>query len=376
LAGIYIHIPFCKRKCHYCNFFSVATTRWRDEFLEALSREIVARKDYLGNEPVNTIYFGGGTPSLLKVEDLRLKIEELKIHFNVDPGAEITLEANPDDISEGWLKELKNTPVNRLSIGVQSFYDDDLEKLNRVHSGKQALDAVEAAKAAGFSNLTADLIYGIPGLTEEKWRKNLETFFSLDIPHLSAYALTVEKKTPLDLLIRKGQYPPLDERESVNHFKILLEETRKHDFIHYEISNFSREGFYSKHNSLYWLGGNYLGLGPSAHSFNGRSRQWNVSSISHYIREGQIANVIDEKEELTATQRYNEYVMTSLRTIWGCDALQIENAFGAKFHDHFIRQVKKYLENGFLYQLGTKFFLSDEGKLFTDGISSDLFMED
>lgn len=376
MAGIYIHIPFCKRKCHYCNFFSVATSKWRDEFLAALSGEIAARRDYLGEEPVKTIYFGGGTPSLMKIEDLRKKIEELRSNFNVDPLAEITLEANPDDLGETWLRDLKNSPFNRLSIGVQSFFDDDLVRLNRVHTAKQALEAIESAKRAGFSNITADLIYGIPGLTEEKWRKNLETFFSLEIPHLSAYALTVEKKTPLDLLIRKGKYPSLDEEESVSHFNILLEETRRHGFIHYEISNFSREGYYSKHNSLYWLGGNYLGLGPSAHSFNGRSRQWNVSSISQYVKAGQIATVVAEKEELSTTQRYNEYVMTSLRTIWGCDADHIGNGFGQTFRDHFLRGAGPFLETGQLQREGSKYFLTDSGKLFADGIAADLFMEE
>jgi oxygen-independent coproporphyrinogen-3 oxidase len=313
---------------------------------------------------------------LLKVEDLRLIIEDLRSHFAISPMAEITLEANPDDITKVWLQDLKNTAVNRLSIGIQSFFDDDLQNLNRIHSGQQALDAIEAARETGFTNITADLIYGIPGLTEKKWRKNLETFFSLDIPHLSAYALTVEKKTPLDHLIRKGQYPPLDEQASVDHFKILLEEARKHDFIHYEISNFSREGYYSRHNSLYWLGGNYLGLGPSAHSYNGRSRQWNVSSISQYTRDEETTSSVEEMEELTIVQRFNEYVMTSIRTIWGCDVDHIGNAFGAEYRHHFIRQANKFLVNGQLRKEGPKFYLTDEGKLFTDGITAEIFMDE
>ena len=230
MAGIYIHIPFCKQKCHYCNFFSVASARLKDEFIIALLKEIEMRKDYLGYETVNTIYFGGGTPSLLLISDLALIIEHLSYHFTIDPYAEITLEANPDDITEEKANDWNNSPVNRLSIGIQSFFDDDLQYLNRVHSAGQAFQAIEIARHAGFENLTIDLIYGIPTLTDEKWAKNLESFFSLDIPHLSAYSLTVEQKTPLDQLIRKGKYKPLDEQQSIGHFKFLLEKARVNNF--------------------------------------------------------------------------------------------------------------------------------------------------
>lgn len=376
MAGIYIHIPFCRRKCHYCNFFSVATIRWKDEFLAALEGEIVHQKDYLDGEPVKTIYFGGGTPSLMRIKEIESILHLIFQNYPVSPDAEITLEANPDDLTDIFALELKASPVNRLSIGIQSFFDEDLVYLNRVHDGRQANRAIEAALAAGFRNLTVDLIYGIPTLTEEKWRQNLETFFSFDIPHLSAYSLTVEKKTPLDLLIRKGKSLPIDEQQSVNHFKILLEAARENDFIHYEISNFSREGYYSKHNSLYWLGGNYLGLGPSAHSYNGRSRHWNVSSVSGYISRKAPQSAIEEKEELTLVQRYNEYVMTSLRTVWGCDADHIGNAFGDKFRAYFLRNVKKFLERRDLKSEGSKITLTDHGKLFTDSISAALFMDE
>ena len=374
MAGIYIHIPFCKRKCHYCNFFSVATTKWKDEFLAALGKEIISQKEYLKGEIVKTIYLGGGTPSLLRISDLAFIIAHLKMSFNIDPQVEITLEANPDDINESLAKEWKDLGINRLSIGVQSFHDDDLTYLNRVHDGGQARQAIESALDAGFSNMTIDLIYGIPTLTKEKWKKNLEIFFSLNIPHLSAYSLTVEKKTPLDILIRKGKYMAPDEQQSVDHFKILLELARNNGFIHYEISNFSREGYYSKHNSLYWLGGNYLGLGPSAHSYNGRSRHWNVSSISGYINRNDQQSVIEEKEELTLVQRYNEYVMTSLRTIWGCDADHIGNAFGDEFRVYFLQNASKFIERKELIAEGPKITLTDQGKLFTDGISAELFM--
>jgi oxygen-independent coproporphyrinogen-3 oxidase len=374
MAGIYIHIPFCKQKCHYCNFFSVATIRGKDAFIEALLKEIKLRKDYLEGETVKTIYFGGGTPSLLKIEDLRLIIEALRLNFNIDPEAEITLEANPDDINEKAVKDWKNTTVNRLSIGIQSFFDDDLQYLNRVHTAGQAFQAIEITQNAGFENLTIDLIYGIPTLSGEKWQKNLETFFSLDIPHLSAYSLTVEQKTPLDQLIKKGKYAPLDERQSIGHFKFLLDEAGKNHFIHYEISNFAREGYYSKHNSLYWLGGHYLGLGPSAHSFNGHSRQWNVSSISQYIKLDNYHTSVEEKEVLTMEQRYNEYVMTSLRTVWGCDTVHILQMFGKEQESYFIRNVKPFVEKNHLYREGSKYFLTDEGKLFADGIAAALFL--
>jgi oxygen-independent coproporphyrinogen III oxidase len=374
MAGIYIHIPFCRQKCHYCNFFSIASTKWRDEFVQALLKEMKLRKGYLEGETVNTIYFGGGTPSLLHISHFSLLISHLSKNFVIDPKAEITLEANPDDLNPAYLKELKNTPINRLSIGIQSFFDDDLEYLNRVHSAEQAIRAIDNAREAGFENLTIDLIYGIPTLTDEKWAKNLETFFSLNIPHLSAYALTVEQRTPLALLIERGKYAPVDENQSVTHFKMLQEATKKHDFIHYEISNFAREGFYSKHNSIYWLGGHYLGLGPSAHSFNGYSRQWNVSNLSQYIKLDDFQTSVEEKEVLTPDQRYNEYVMTSLRTVWGCDTVHIRNVFGEKYEEYFIKNAKKFLDNKHLYSEGSKYFLTDEGKLFADGIASDLFL--
>ncbi|HNQ83573.1 MAG TPA: radical SAM family heme chaperone HemW [Bacteroidales bacterium] len=373
MAGIYIHIPFCKQKCHYCNFFSVASVKWRDEFTRALLKEMELRKDYLQGEPVNTVYFGGGTPSLWSIAHLALCIAHLALHFNIEHGVEITLEANPDDINETSLEEWRKAGINRLSIGIQSFFDDDLRYLNRVHDAGQAHRAIEAARRVGFDNLTIDLIYGIPGLTEEKWAKNLETFFSLDIPHLSAYALTVEQKTPLALLIEKGKYAPVDEELSVRHFKMLLEQAKANDFIHYEISNFAREGYYSKHNSLYWLGGHYLGLGPSAHSFNGHSRQWNVSNISQYIKLDEYQSSVDEKEVLSTDQRYNEYVMTSLRTVWGCDTVHIRNVFGEPFENHFIKKSHLFIKKNHLYREGTKYFLTEEGKLFADGIAAGMF---
>ena len=376
MAGIYIHIPFCRQKCHYCNFFSLATQRQREEFLDALLQEMAERKGYLDGEEVNTVYFGGGTPSLYTGEDIGRMIDALERNFNIHENAEITLEANPDDVTEQWLSGVRRTRVNRLSLGVQSFFDDDLHYLNRVHHAGQALQAIALAREAGYGNLTIDLIYGIPGLTDAKWRRNLEIFFSLDIPHLSAYALTVEARTALHHLIEKGKLPAPDEQESIAHFRLLQQLTREKGYIHYEISNFSLPGHYSRHNSLYWLGGNYLGLGPSAHSYNGRSRQWNVSSLGQYIRMSGQPEKTAETEYLTPSQRYNEYVMTSLRTVWGCDSEHIRNVFGERMRDHFESEARKFKHQNLLREENGTYFLTDEGKLFADGIAAGLFAEE
>jgi oxygen-independent coproporphyrinogen-3 oxidase len=376
MAGVYIHIPFCKQKCHYCNFFSLATQRYRKEFFEALLNEIVARRDYLEGETLGTVYFGGGTPSLLSGSEINRIIELLQKTFPVSKDAEITLEANPDDVSWEWLSSLRSTSVNRLSLGIQSFFDEDLHYLNRVHQSDQAMKAIKMVRDAGYENITIDLIYGIPGLSMEKWQKNLETFFSLSIPHLSAYALTVEKRTALHHLISKGKLPAPDESDSIGHFRLLQKLTLEMGYIHYEISNFSLPGHYSRHNSIYWLGGNYLGLGPSAHSYNGKSRQWNVSNLGQYIRGMANPEKIIETEQLSVSQRFNEYVMTSLRTVWGCDSEHIRNVFGEKRKDLFIDSTGKFIKRGLLRCEGSIYYLTEEGKLFADGIASELFADE
>ena len=280
MAGIYIHIPFCKQKCHYCNFYTVISQKHRDQFVPAILKELDERKDYLEDKTIQTVYFGGGTPSVLDVQEISQIIDRIDRLFELKKDAEITLEANPDDLTAEKLLAWKNeTPVNRLSMGVQSFSDADLHYLNRVHTARESIQSIETAIASGFNNITIDLIYGIPTLTNEQWRKNLDTFFSFGLPHLSSYALTVEPKTVLNTLIAKNKMQSVNEEQMVQHFEILLEKTGQHHFTHYEISNFAKEGFYSKHNSIYWLGGHYLGIGPSAHSFNGVSRQWNVANM-------------------------------------------------------------------------------------------------
>jgi oxygen-independent coproporphyrinogen-3 oxidase len=376
MAGVYIHIPFCKQKCHYCNFFSLATRKFRDEFIPALKKEIISRSEYIGNEEVTTIYFGGGTPSLLSGDQINQVYSTLENAMHISPGVEVTLEANPDDISKEWIQSIVNTPVNRLSLGVQSFFDEDLAYLNRVHDSGQAIQSIEIARDAGYSNLTLDLIYGIPGLTIPKWQRNLEIFFSLEIPHLSAYALTVEPRTALHQLIKKNKLPAPDEQEGIDHFRLLQKLTHERGYVHYEISNFSLPGHYSRHNSIYWLGGNYLGLGPSAHSYNGNSRTWNASNLGQYIKNSGEPEKMVETEHLTIDQRYNEYVMTSLRTSWGCDGEHILNVFGKDRHQYFLLNVNKFLQQGWVRMDGNIYRLTNEGKLFADGISSELFADE
>ncbi len=377
MPGIYIHIPFCKQKCHYCNFYSLASLKYRDVFVAALLKEMHLRRDYLHDKQIKTVYFGGGTPSLLHPGEINRIIRQIEELFALDSHAEITLEANPDDLSAGYLKTLNDsTAINRLSIGVQSFFDNDLDYLNRVHNGRLARNAIEDAKKSGFENMTIDLIYGIPTLTDAKWEKNLEIFFGYDIPHLSSYALTVEPKTALQVLIERQKLESTDESQSVRHFEILLEQTGQHGFEQYEISNFARPGFYSKHNSTYWLGGYYLGLGPSAHSFNGLSRQWNVKNMKQYIDSETIDHIVLEKEILTKNQRYNEYVMTSLRTSWGCDVEHVLNVFGEKYASHFKRKIHKHLAEQKVTRKGNTYILTNAGKLFADGIAGDLFVDE
>jgi oxygen-independent coproporphyrinogen-3 oxidase len=354
----------------------VASKQYREVFVDALLKEMEARSGYLNGEEVNTVYFGGGTPSMLSVEELNRIIRSLKKYFLLSPDLEITLEANPDDLTDDKVKALKeDTPVNRFSIGVQSFHDDDLLYLDRIHNGKDAINALERVLKAGFKNLTIDLIYGIPGLTQKKWKKNLDLFFSYDIPHLSSYSLTVEPKTALAVQIKKRKKIEPDEELAIKHFELLTAETSRHGYVHYEISNFAKKGFYSKHNSIYWLGGHYLGLGPSAHSFNGVSRQWNVASVKKYVESDKVEKIIDEKEILTIEQRFNEYVMTSLRTVWGCDMEHVRNVFGGTYVDHFVKEIKKYLDQGFVKKNGSRYLLTEKGKLFADGIASDLFYD-
>lgn len=375
MAGIYLHIPFCKRKCHYCNFFSLVSLKNKDAFLQALNREIVLQKAYLNDEEVQTVYFGGGTPSMLSAEEITLILQNLRQHYNIIPDVEITLEGNPDDLTNEKLNQFIQLGVNRLSIGIQSFHSDDLVYLNRVHDSAQAKNVIKNAFAAGFEKLTIDLIYGIPTLTTEKWEANLDYFFNTAIKHLSAYALTVEPRTALEQLIRKNKVQPVDDHQSALHFELLMKRMEEKGFVHYEISNFAIPGHYSRHNSLYWIGGNYLGLGPSAHSYNGVSRQWNVSHLVKYIEMAGVSTAVYEKEILTLDQRYDEYVMTSLRTSWGCDLAHIRNAFGEKYSNYCLETAQPMLTKNYLVNEKNILRLTPAGKLFADGIAADLFID-
>ena len=376
MAGIYIHIPFCKKKCNYCNFFSVVSKRYKEEYLQALSKEIELQKKYLNGEIIETIYFGGGTPSILDSEEISNIINRLSKFFHFKDNVEITLEANPDDINNKKLKELKSTEINRLSIGVQSFFDDDLKYLGRIHNSEQAKNSIKRAQDAGFENLTIDFIYGIPTLSNKKWKENLQKTFELEIPHISAYSLTIEPNTPLEIFIRKGKSENINENKSVEQFKILMEQMKSNDFIHYEISNFCKSGYESKHNSNYWKMKKYLGLGPSAHSYDLDSRQWNISSIDKYIEFINNKKLHFEREILTEKQKFNEYVLTSLRTIDGCDLDLIKNKFGINYVNHCNSKAASFIKDRKLKVENNVMLLTNEGKLFADGISAKLFIDE
>jgi len=374
MAGIYIHIPFCKRKCHYCNFFSSASIKQKDELLKALLLEIKLQKDYLDNERIKTIYIGGGTPSILEPGDILKIFNEIVKYYSLKEQIEFTIEANPDDLNREKLLKIKDSPVNRLSIGVQSFHDEDLQYLNRIHNAKQAYNSIKETINAGFENISVDLIFGIPGQDSKRWKKNLEILIEMNIPHISAYSLTVEPRTILEKLILKNKIISPDETLSIIHFKDLMQFMKHNNYIHYEISNFCREGFFSEHNSNYWFGEKYLGLGPSAHSFNRIERQWNVSDISTYIEKLNNCIIPFEKETLSAEQVFNEYLMMSLRTIQGCDLNFINKRFGHNLYLHCKKQAKPFLDIDQIRIENEKMHLTEKGKFFADKIASEIFV--
>jgi oxygen-independent coproporphyrinogen-3 oxidase len=376
MAGIYIHIPFCTKACNYCDFHFSTSLNNKTAFVEALLKEISIQKNYFPEgEIISTVYFGGGTPSLLTAQELGAIFKSLYKSFKISDSAEITLEANPDDLSAEKLTELKSAGVNRLSIGVQSFYDEDLLWMNRAHSSAEAIAAIKNAQAQGFDNITIDLIYGVPTLTEHKWRNNLQIAFALDIQHISAYCLTVEKGTALYHDISRNKSANVDEDQGAEQFEIMLEAMKNGGFVQYEISNFCKPGWHSRHNSNYWLKEKYLGLGPSAHSFNGFERKWNIANNAVYIRSLNEGLIKDEKEVLTDHQQYNEYVMTSLRTMWGTDLMEIGQRFGKEAMNNCLKDAEKYISSGDLIKKENKLILSDKGKLIADRIAADLFIE-
>jgi len=347
-----------------------------DQVADAIISEIGQRKNYLEGQNVETIYFGGGTPSLIETSDVERILTAIFKHFKVEPEAEITLEANPDDLTPQKLSALKKSGVNRLSIGIQSFRQEDLVFLSRTHSSEQVSQCIVDARQAGFQNLSIDLIYGIPTLSDEGWEENLLKTFSFGIPHISAYSLTVENKTPLEHMIRKGKMKPVDENLSLSHYHILSRLMQKHGYEHYEISNFCLPGAYSRHNTSYWQGKSYLGLGPSAHSYNGISRCWNVANLSNYIETVNAGEVKSEQELLSPVTQLNEYIMTSLRTMWGCDLVEVKQKYGMESAENLLFDALKFIESKqMIYQEG-KLVLTPEGRLFADGISAQLFGEE
>ena len=342
--------------------------------LKSIKKEIKLRQSYLNGANIKSIYFGGGTPSILNKEEIKTLIHTLYNNFKIDPEAEITLECNPEDLDTKKLLELKEIGINRLSIGIQSFDDADLKFMNRSHNAKEALSCIQYAKEVGFDNITIDLIYGLPNQSNENWKKNLAKMVSLDIQHFSAYSLTVEPKTKLKHLIDKKLVTPLDDKITVEHFNTLVEIANENNFIHYEISNFGKEGFFSNHNSAYWKNKHYLGVGPSAHSFNGSSRQWNVASNKQYIEKVNGNESYFEVEQLSNTQQYNEYIFTALRTIWGVELDYINNQFGQEALSYFKKQVINWENKGKIKQKKNTYTLTKQGKLYADAIASDLFI--
>lgn len=342
--------------------------------LEAMHQEIGDRKSYLGENPIiNTIYFGGGTPSLLSADELNRIFDTIQKNFQVDKKAEITLEANPDDLTAAKIKELRQTPVNRLSVGVQSFYNEDLKLLNRIHSGEEAKTSILRSQDAGLENITLDLIYAIPGLSDDKWKKNVDTAIGLEVPHISAYCLTVEEKTPLEAFIRKGEIKAVDEDSSIRHFSILMDRLGLAGFEHYEISNFAKPDHYSRHNSSYWSGEKYLGIGPSAHSFDGASRQWNVAHNVKYAHALQKGEAYFEREVLDETDKVNEFILTRLRLSKGLDLGEFNQLFGHATNE-VLENAQAWLKSAHLTREGDILRLTRKGKFVADRIASDLFI--
>lgn len=395
MAGIYIHIPFCKSKCGYCGFYSLPSTKLKDRFLEALKQEIVQRKDYLSPSPIccvanatpkaiNTIYFGGGTPSLLGTNEIGDLLHLINTTYSVANEPEITLEANPDTLSLEYLEDLRNLGINRLSIGIQSFFDNDLQYLGRKHNAEHARQCLDWAKQIGFENISIDLIYGLPTSNAEQWNRNLDIFFSYNLPHLSAYALTLEPNAILTKQIELGKAQPINEDDALRDYEILCSRAAENGYLHYEISNFCRRGMHSKHNASYWFGTPYLGLGPSAHSFDGTSRQWNVSNVEDYCdallspsrNSGAchtVGKALKEKELLSLEQQYDEYVMLRLRTHWGIDLKWLKREMSERFSDYCQQQALPLIAQGRLTQTREFLHLTDRQMLFADGVAEELF---
>ena len=372
MAGIYIHIPFCKQACHYCDFHFSTSLKKKDQVVKMLCRELELRKDELSVSEYQTIYFGGGTPSLLKSDDLKRIFETVYSNYNISEKPEITLEANPDDLSEEKLKMLAASKINRLSIGVQSFFEEDLKLMNRAHNATEALESIQLASKY-FKNISIDLIYGVPGMSDERWKKNMKIALDLGVPHISSYALTVEPNTALQKFIEKGKVKPVDDEAARRHFEILVQTLTKNGFEHYEFSNFGKAGYFSQNNTAYWLGKAYLGIGPSAHSYDGNARKWNISNNSLYIKALEKANLPQQIEKLTTADKFNEYVMTRLRTKFGVSLVEVEEKFGTDYKQHFLKNAAPLQQKQLLEERDGVLHITAKGKFLSDGIAADLF---
>jgi oxygen-independent coproporphyrinogen-3 oxidase len=372
MSGIYIHIPFCKQACHYCDFHFSTSLKKKEEMLDAIRQELILRRSESKIETIETIYFGGGTPSLLLQKEIDFILETVFQNYKVAKNPEITLEANPDDLNLKTITELGNSQINRLSIGVQSFFEEDLQMMNRAHNSAEAKKCLQLA-TEHFDNISVDLIYGIPGMTNAKWKQNIQTVLDFNIPHISSYALTVEPKTALQKFIAIGKIAAPKEEVAQEHFEILVEMLTNKGFIHYEISNFGKEKYFSKNNSSYWLGKKYLGIGPSAHSFDGVSRSWNLANNAKYIIEIQKGNLPSETEILSIKDRYNEYVMTGLRTIWGVSLEKVSKDFGSEFLDYLTKNADNFIKQELLVINNNTLKTTKKGLFLVDGIASDLF---
>lgn len=372
---IYIHIPFCRQKCSYCNFHFSTSLNFKDEMISAMKTEIKLRKDELQDKSLKSLYFGGGTPSILSADEIRAMIDEVLKYFSFHHDIEVTLEANPDDLDKNFLKQLADSPVNRLSIGTQSFFDEDLKMMNRAHNASEAEGSIKRAQDFGFENLSIDLIYGSPTSNLEIWKENLNKTIALEVPHISSYALTVEPKTTLENWISKGKISSPREEEQNKEFYYLSDFLKDNGFEHYEVSNFAKPGFYSRHNSAYWKYREYLGIGPSAHSYNGFDvRSWNVANNQQYIKKLHSGILAKEEEILSQEDQFNEMIMIGLRTIWGVDLESLNRKFSGKILEHFHHEIKSKIEEGILITENNHLKIPEKHWFMADGIASDLFL--
>lgn len=373
MSGIYIHIPFCKKACTYCDFHFSTSLKYVDEMTDAICDEIVKKKDRITGQ-VGSIYFGGGTPSILPDAAFEKIFSTLTRHFSINADAEITIEANPDDLDAKKIKALRQLPVNRFSIGIQSFFDEDLTWMNRAHHAEEAETCIKRSQDAGFENLSIDLIYGYPLLTDSKWQQNIQKAIEFETPHISGYSLTVEPRTALASAISRGKQVPVNDEQSAAQFITLIEKLRAAGYEHYEISNYSKPGKYAVHNTNYWRGVPYIGIGPSAHGFNGHTRYHNIANNAAYLNDIRHGKLPETIEELDIYDRFNEYMMTSMRTQWGSSLTKIELDFGKVFLEDTLKSIRSFIERGWLRNENEHLTLTQDGKLFADHIASELFL--